>query len=432
MQNINDVTFDDALNYFGNSVGAMIVADQEADSYRSLVRRGIFQRVISENGTYEDLVRKLWFHYNSDGREITEAYNVFIPNMGKFVGKYSKRLKLLLDDIPHIVQMTILPVDESGHYLFLLDELDEHEKEEDEETQNKVSTIQNNIYVFTMVFDLVRDTTSSVSPTEISDEALNYQLSYSEWRNMIVNMIWEDEKALFLERSSPEYLKAHFKPGHVESFDLQMVNLDGIFQWVKLIFSRMETTNENDYRFVYMVQNIHETTMSMKATLKHYEELASRDSLTQLFNHGRIETELCNAIEQYRKNGQSVGLMIIDIDNFKAVNDKYGHAVGDTTLKHFAELIKQTLNGRNTAFGRWGGEEFAAVTYDTDEADLNKLAEALRSAIAEGEFEVVGSITCSIGGTLLRHEDVLESWFERADQAVYTAKTNGRNCVCVK
>ena len=124
--------------------------------------------------------------------------------------------------------------------------------------------------------------------------------------------------------------------------------------------------------------------------------------------------------------------MIIDIDNFKAVNDKYGHAVGDTTLKHFAELIKQTLNGRNTAFGRWGGEEFAAVTYDTDEADLNKLAEALRSAIAEGEFEVVGSITCSIGGTLLRHEDVLESWFERADQAVYTAKTNGRNCVCVK
>ena len=431
MKAFDDITFEKALDYYGESVGALIIADQDSDSYRALVRRGIFQELLAENGTYTELVQTLWLHYSSDGRKITDEYNVFIPNMGKFVGKYSKRLKLILNDITHIVQMMTVPVEENGPYLFLLDELDEREKEEDEETQNKVSTIQNNIYVFTMAFDLVRDTTSSVSLTEISDEALNYQISYSEWRNTIVNMIWEDQKELFLERSSPEYLRAHFKPGDVESFDLQMVNLDGIFQWVKLIFSRMETTNENDFRFVYMVQNIHETTMSMKATLKHYEELALRDSLTHLFNHGRIETELCNAIEQFRKSGQAVGLIILDIDNFKNVNDCFGHAVGDSTLQHFAEIIRQTLNGRNTAFGRWGGEEFAAVLYDTSEEDMRHVGEAIRTAIAEGEFDTVGSVTCSVGGTLLRKDDVLDSWFERADKALYSAKSEGRNRVCM-
>jgi diguanylate cyclase (GGDEF)-like protein len=210
-----------------------------------------------------------------------------------------------------------------------------------------------------------------------------------------------------------------------------MINLDGIFQWVKLIFSRMETSNENDFRFVYMVQNIHETTMRMKATLKHYEELASRDPLTQIFNHGRIETEICNAMEQSHKAGMPIGLMILDIDHFKSVNDRFGHAVGDTTLKHFAEIINEKLSGTNAAVGRWGGEEFAAVLYGTDEEHLKQTAEMLRIAIAEGSFEGVGSITCSVGATMLRREDVLESWFERADQALYNAKTDGRNRICL-
>lgn len=432
MQTIEEFTIENALEYYGQSADAILIADQSADRYHALVRKGIFTEVLEENGTYTNLVQTLWFHYNSDGRKITDTYNVFIPNMGKFTGKYSKRLKLLAGGIPHIAQMTIVPIEDNNRYLFLLDELDEREQEEDEETETKVSTIQNNIYVFTMAFDLVRDTTSSVSLTEISDEPLNYQLKYSEWRTTIVNMIYEDEKELFLERSSPEYLRAHFKPGHVESFDLQMVNLDGIFQWVKLIFSRMETTNENDYRFVYMVQNIHETTIRMKATLKHYEELASRDPLTQIFNHGRIETELCNAIENSQKNNTPVGLMILDIDHFKNVNDKYGHAVGDTTLAQFADNIKATLTDFNAAYGRWGGEEFAVVVYDITEDKLADIAEMLRKAIAAAEFKVVGSITCSVGGSLFRKEDTLESWFERADQALYAAKTGGRNRICIQ
>jgi len=430
MQTINDFSFEQALDFYGSSVSALLIADENADTYRALVRRGVFLEVLSESGTYTEMVHRLWFHRYEDGRKITDTYNVFIPNMGKFNGKYSKRIKLLVNDIPHLVQMSVVPIDDKGQYLFILDELDERLHEEEAETENKVSSIQNNIYVFTMAFDLNSDTTSSVALTEISNEPLNYQLKYSEWRNTIVNMIPEDEQKLFLKRSDPDYLRSHFKPGDVDSFDIQMVNLDGVYQWVKLIFSRMETTNENDFRFVYMVQNIHEATISMKETLKQYEELASTDALTKVFNHGRIETELRNAIEQYKKEELTASLMILDIDHFKSVNDSYGHAVGDTTLVNLAEVISKAFAEKKAAVGRWGGEEFAVVIYGESGESLRNTAESLRSSIEEAKFEVVGSITCSIGVTELRTDDTPELWFARADHALYTAKSTGRNRVC--
>ena len=428
---MHEITYEKALDFFGRSIDAMVVADPNADSYKSLVRRGIFQELIEDNGNYKDLVQKLWFHFNGSDKEITEEYQVFIPNLGKFVGKYSKRLKIVINGTTHFVQMMIEPVDDTEQYLILLDELNEKESEEDVETKQKVNTIQN-IYLFSMCIDLVRDTTSSLSLTEVSEETMNSQISYTTWRQTIVNMIWKNDRELFLERSDPEYLRTHFEPGHMESFDCQMQNLEGFFIWVKLIFSRMDTTNENDYRFVYMVQNIHDTTVEMKAALKHYEELASRDSLTKIFNHGRIETEICNAIEQCHKNGTNASLLIIDIDYFKKVNDSHGHTAGDATLVKFAGIIREILSKRNASFGRWGGEEFTAVIYGLKNEELRAVAEKIRCTVENTDFGEIGKITCSVGGTELMEDDVFESWFNRADKAVYTSKENGRNLVTIE
>lgn len=428
---MHEITYEKALDFFGRSIDAMVVADPNADSYKSLVRRGIFQELIEDNGNYKDLVQKLWFHFNGSDKEITEEYQVFIPNLGKFVGKYSKRLKIVMNGTTHFVQMMIEPVDDTEQYLILLDELNEKESEEDVETKQKVNTIQN-IYLFSMCIDLVRDTTSSLSLTEVSEETMNSQISYTAWRQTIVNMIWKNDRELFLERSDPEYLRTHFEPGHIESFDCQMQNLEGFFIWVKLIFSRMDTTNENDYRFVYMVQNIHDTTVEMKAALKHYEELASRDSLTKIFNHGRIETEICNAIEQCHKNGTNAFLLIIDIDYFKKVNDSHGHTAGDATLVKFAGIIREILSKRNASFGRWGGEEFTAVIYGLKNDELRAVAEEIRCTVENTDFGEIGKITCSVGGTELMEDDVFESWFNRADKAVYTSKENGRNLVTIE
>lgn len=428
---MHEITYEKALDFFGRSIDAMVVADPNADSYKSLVRRGIFQELIEDNGNYKDLVQKLWFHFNGSDKEITEEYQVFIPNLGKFVGKYSKRLKIVINGTTHFVQMMIEPVDDTEQYLILLDELNEKESEEDVETKQKVNTIQN-IYLFSMCIDLVHDTTSSLSLTEVSEETMNSQISYTAWRQTIVNMIWKNDRELFLERSDPEYLRTHFEPGHIESFDCQMQNLEGFFIWVKLIFSRMDTTNENDYRFVYMVQNIHDTTVEMKATLKHYEELASRDSLTKVFNHGRIETEICNAIEQCHKNGTNASLLIIDIDYFKKVNDSHGHTAGDATLVKFAGIIREILSKRNASFGRWGGEEFTAVIYGLKNEELRAVAEEIRCTVENTDFGEIGKVTCSVGGTELMEDDVFESWFNRADKAVYTSKENGRNLVTIE
>ena len=125
MQNFGDFTFDNALAELGRSVDALIITDQETDTYKALVLKGVFRKIISETGTYKDIVQKLWFHFYNSDKTITEDYLVFIPNLSKFVGKYSKRIKLVVDGVTHIIQMTIHPIKGTSYYLFVLDELDE-------------------------------------------------------------------------------------------------------------------------------------------------------------------------------------------------------------------------------------------------------------------------------------------------------------------
>jgi diguanylate cyclase (GGDEF)-like protein len=242
-------------------------------------------------------------------------------------------------------------------------------------------------------------------------------------------MIGADDQALFLERTEPEYLKKNLTPGRTTSFDCLMMNLEGKYIWVKLIFSRAETSNDNDFRFVFMVQNIHENAVELMSTLKMYEGLASMDSLTAVFNHGRIETEVYNAIDAVKKNGTSISLMLLDIDYFKHVNDEYGHAVGDSTLVHFVDTVKNTVSECNAVLGRWGGEEFVAVFYDKTKEEIAELAENIRERVAAESFNKVGGITCSIGVTEISPEDTFDTAFERVDKAVYDAKAGGRNCV---
>ncbi|MBO4523776.1 MAG: GGDEF domain-containing protein, partial [Ruminococcus sp.] len=273
------------------------------------------------------------------------------------------------------------------------------------------------------------DTTSSISVTEISDEVMQQEIKYSEWRTMIINMIWPDDQALFLERTDPEYLKKNLAPGRTTSFDCLMMNLEGKYIWVKLIFSRSETSNEDDFRFVFMVQNIHENSIELLETMKKYEQLASRDSLTNVFNHGRMETEIRNALKEKRTKNRDVSLMILDIDFFKHVNDKFGHSTGDVTLVQFAKIISDYIHDLNAVLGRWGGEEFVVVCYDTGSEKAYALAEGLRRIISDEPFGKIGQITCSIGVTTINADDSFDDAFNRMDRALYNAKSSGRNCV---
>lgn len=428
MKNMYDYSIKDAIEFMSDNIDALLLVDAKADTYKALSRKGMFEAFIEEEGSYQKLIEKLWFHFNDTMDTITEDYQVFIPTFGKFSGKYSRRLKIIENETPHAIQMTIYPIDEND-YLIILDELDNSEYMKDFFTSEKVTTIQNT-YLFSMYIDLFKDSTSSISITEISDETVHSSIRYSEWRLMIVNMIWPDDQQLFMERTDPEYLKKNIMPGRTSSFDCLMQNLEGKYIWVKLIFSRAETNNSaEDFRYVFMVQDIHENSVQLMSTLKKYEELASKDALTDIFNHGRLETELYNAIEIVSHTDRSVSIMMFDIDLFKSVNDKYGHAVGDMTLKHFAYMLREYLESRNTVIGRWGGEEFVAVCYDADYDTAKGYAEEIRDKVANEEFKVVGKVTCSVGVTEIGKEDDFNHAFDRMDKALYRAKSDGRNCV---
>lgn len=427
--NLNEMTLEKAIDFFKDNVGALVIADSKNDSYKSVVRRGIFNKLVAESGgKYHELIEKLWYHLSKTSDTVSEKYQSFVITSGSFAGKYSRKVEVMVDDIACIVQVTIYPLKEKETYLFILDELDDSQSMDETLTTQKVKTFQNT-YLFSMYINLVEDTIHGISVTELSDDVINQELKYTQWRMMIVNAINKDYQGQFLEWSDPEYLKEKFAPGQTASFDCLMTNLEGKEIWVKLIFSRVGTNNPDDYRYIYMVQNINEEAQELRNTLAQYADRASKDPLTAIYNHGRMETEINNALIDKVAKGEAVSIMIMDIDFFKHVNDNYGHAVGDDTLRHFAALLNDYLNKNNGVVGRWGGEEFVAVCYDADRERAAAIAEDIRQKVAAENFAVVGNITCSIGVTTLNTSDDFERAYRRMDNALYEAKSSGRNCV---
>ncbi len=408
-------------------IDSIIIVDAENNTYRAIKKQGLFEKLVEDEGSYKSLVEMLWFNLNGSPKKITDEYHVFIPMIGKFKGKYVDRINLNFEGNIHPVQISIYPIDEScTKYVFILDELDNSEYLRDFMGDRKIDTIQNT-FLFSMYVDLIKDISYSINVTEISSKPQNYDVKYTTWRQMIVNMIWPDDQKLFLERTDPDYLKKNLEPGRTTSFDCQMKNLEGVFIWVKLIFSRANTTNEDDFRFVFMVQNIHENHLKLFDTLKHYEELASKDPLTDIYNHGRIETEISNSIEAFNANKQPVSFMMLDIDFFKKINDKFGHSVGDLVLKDFVKLIKDFIERQEITVGRWGGEEFVCVCYGKNLEQIKPVAEKLRQKIEDAEFNKGIKITCSIGLTEVKTNDTAQVIFDRVDKAMYEAKSGGRN-----
>ena len=429
-KSLYDYDVNDVSLLVGENIDAVIVVDPSIDAYKTIVRRGMFENFLKESGIYHDLILDLWFHFNDSSEKVSGDYQIFADNTGVFKSKYSRRLNLFLEDEekPHLVQLTVYPFDDAQKYIFILDEFIDSESLQESLTSKKINTIQGS-YLFTMYIDLVQDTTSSINVTEISEDVVNYNLKYSDWRMMIVNMIWPEDQEQFLRRTDPEYLKKNFTPGRTSSYDCMMRNLEGNYIWVKLIFSRAQTYNEDDYRFVFMVQDNHEHSMEIMSTLQKYEEMAIKDPLTGVFNHGEIDTQFHNALTYCQKSGDPVSVMMLDLDHFKEVNDNYGHAIGDKTLKHFAKILLDFSAEKEVLIGRWGGEEFVVVCRGKAGEEAKDMAEILRSRVEAYLFPDICHITCSIGVTELKKEDSFLEAFDRIDKAVYESKNNGRNKV---
>lgn len=155
-----------------------------------------------------------------------------------------------------------------------------------------------------------------------------------------------------------------------------------------------------------------------------------RDPLTRLFNRRYLSTIVKHESTLGMAHGIHYGILLLDIDHFKSINDRYGHEGGDGVLRMFAEILMQTIRASDFAF-RYGGEEFLTVLGDVDEMRLRQVAEKVRMAIAEHKFLLENgdaiTVTTSVGAALHDGRSDYEQVVKRADQALYEAKRAGRN-----
>jgi diguanylate cyclase (GGDEF)-like protein/hemerythrin-like metal-binding protein len=156
--------------------------------------------------------------------------------------------------------------------------------------------------------------------------------------------------------------------------------------------------------------------------------LATTDPLTGLYNRRSLDTNIVAEMERARRYWHPLSAILFDLDNFKQVNDTWGHAVGDEVLLRIACMARAQVREPDGVY-RWGGEEFLILTPHTQLTGAANLAEKLRAAFAEERHPRAGKITASFGVAEWWPEEGREDLFQRLDQALYEAKRGGRNRV---
>ena len=174
----------------------------------------------------------------------------------------------------------------------------------------------------------------------------------------------------------------------------------------------------------------------IKITREYYqklEELADFDSLTTIPNRRNFSFKFEQLLYVAKRSKKSIALLFIDIDDFKKVNDTYGHTIGDEVLKEFANVL-QSHSRESDLIARWGGEEFIIAFFDTDAQDAKKLANTLRELIKNNIKlkGLIGSdITISVGIATSQISDTIDTIISRADGAMYIAKNSGKDSVYI-
>ena len=219
----------------------------------------------------------------------------------------------------------------------------------------------------------------------------------------------------------------------------EMINhrKNGESYWEAVSISPITDTNGAITHFVAVSEDItsrKEAEEKIKRLNAGLEQLAMTDYLTSLYNRRYFMQRGAEEFKRAKRHSQALTLLMMDLDEFKKVNDTYGHEAGDMALQQAAAALKFSLR-ETDILGRIGGEEFAVLLPNTSLEDALQLAERVRQAIAIASFETVGEVftinfTISIGVASFADEmSSIDDLLRNADAALYDAKNNGRNCV---
>jgi len=158
---------------------------------------------------------------------------------------------------------------------------------------------------------------------------------------------------------------------------------------------------------------------------------ASKDPLTGIGNRGAMNSSLHREIELAQRHNRQLGLIMLDVDHFKGINDTYGHSAGDTLLQSLVQCAEKSLRISDMIY-RYGGEEFVIILPETDAVGILRLAKRIRRRVEKLQTNIGDQAVCmtiSIGISTLGKSDDEKSFFGRADEALYRAKREGRNCI---
>jgi len=192
--------------------------------------------------------------------------------------------------------------------------------------------------------------------------------------------------------------------------------------WISTVITPKKNNEGNIVGYVQISQDI--------SAKKEIEKLSVTDVLTQLFNRRKLDQVLEAEMQRFKRYKQSFSVIILDLDHFKLVNDNHGHQAGDDVLIQTAQCLKSNIRLSDCA-GRWGGEEFLIICAGTDSNGAKKIAEKLRTSIELLTFSFPLQVTASFGIAQCAEKEALNQLIGRADQALYNAKSQGRNRVAI-
>lgn len=210
--------------------------------------------------------------------------------------------------------------------------------------------------------------------------------------------------------------------------DLKREVLDAVGMLKSIISERSE-------RHAKQMQMLGAQVRSLGHELESARKESETDPLTRIANRKAFDEYLARSVEMHKAFGDSMVMLIVDVDHFKSVNDTYGHITGDEVLRQIADALIKVFLRKKDFVSRLGGDEFAVILRETRLADARTLADRvlsrIRSLLIATSNEQTIEVTVSIGLAQIREGDDEKAWFERTDRGLYAAKEAGRNCVGV-
>ena len=216
-----------------------------------------------------------------------------------------------------------------------------------------------------------------------------------------------------------------------KTFEWQYIARDNKITWIEIILTSIVLDGKKVIHFVF--KNIDEK----KSLEEELKLLASTDPMTKLYNRRYFYKISESIVDLAARENTNTSIVMIDIDKFKNVNDTYGHKIGDIVIINIASII-QTISRKSDIVSRWGGEEFLILLPNTDIEGALIISQKIRTQVENSSLNIsngeklISTISIGISQINTKNDKDVEDAINRADTALYEAKENGRNKVCVK